>query len=173
MRARVLVAGAVVLGTIAGVTAVAVAGGDTAKSFKEVRAATARFHSTEQAEKAGYEPFLECIDSDAAGMGQHFVNRSLIEDPEVVATQPEALVYEVKGDALKLVGVEYIVPVPQDEDAAAEMRANPPRLFGQPFHEVTALEVMVLHAWVWRDNPGGAFEDFNPDVAPCPADPSS
>jgi hypothetical protein len=26
----------------------------------------------------------------------------------------------------------------------------------------------VLHAWVWKDNPTGVFQDFNPRVRLCP-----
>jgi AAA ATPase domain len=31
-----------------------------------------------------------------------------------------------------------------------------------------AVVVWVLHAWVWKKNPTGMFEDYNPRVAACP-----
>lgn len=163
------IAATVVLATISVVTVASAASSSGAPSaLDEVRTATASFHSVNRARAAGYEPFLDCFDSEDGGMGQHLVNRDLVADLAVDATSPEALVYEVRGDRLKLVGVEYIVPVPEDPAAAAAMRADPPELFGVPFHENTALGVMVLHAWIWRDNPSGVFLDWNPDVDDCP-----
>lgn len=133
--------------------------GDT--TLRDVRRATARFHSVTQAERAGYELFLVCIDSDAGGMGQHYVNFALL-DGDVDALHPEAMVYEVTDAGLALVGVEYVVPgdLVDPED--------PPELFGQEFHLNADLGVWVLHAWVWTRNPSGVFADFNPSVGPCP-----
>jgi hypothetical protein len=72
------------------------------------------------------------------------------------------MVYEVK-DGLKLVAVEYIVPAP------AWTSVVPPKLYGLEFHMNTDLDVWVLHAWVWRNNPAGMFTDWNPAVGACPA----
>ena len=54
--------------------------------------------------------------------------------------------------------VEYIVPGDFVDPAA------PPELLGQTFHLNEALGVWVLHAWVWKDNPAGVFQDWNPEV---------
>lgn len=134
---------------------------DTWVTLGDVRRATARFHSVRQAERLGYEAFLDCFDSDAGGMGQHYVNLTLL-DGNVDARRPEAMVYEVTDRGLDLVAVEYIVPGDLVDPA------NPPTLFGQDFHLNAALGVWVLHAWVWRTNPSGVFADYNPLVAPCP-----
>jgi hypothetical protein len=126
-----------------------------------VRAATARYHDPVAAAADGYAPLLECIDADGVGgMGQHLAATPF--DGAVDALRPEALVYEVRGDRLQLVGVEYIVP--QVEWTGD----HPPSLFGQHFHRNDALGIWALHAWVWRPNPSGMFEDFNPNVRMCP-----
>lgn len=128
--------------------------------LSEVRAATARYHSTTQAEMAGYESFLDCFDSADGGMGQHFVDQSIIDDGVADPLRPEALVYEVDGSKLTLVGVEWVeVGAPSDTALA---------LFGEEFHYNPDLGVWALHAWIWKDNPDGMFADFNSEVAACP-----
>jgi hypothetical protein len=81
---------------------------------------------------------------------------------------PEALIYEPVGNARRLVGVEYIV------DAATWLAAHdnaPPQLEGQDFQFVDAPNrfgipsFFELHVWAWRDNPQGAFVDWNNDVS--------
>ncbi len=130
-------------------------------AFRDVRAATARFHSVTQAEKAGYVEFLDCFDSEEGGQGQHYVDLGAL-DGTVDPLAPESLVYEIVDGKLKLVSVEYIVPSPFVDPA------NPPELFGEHFHEDPSLGVWVLHAWIWRSNPDGVFADYNPAVASCP-----
>lgn len=44
---------------------------------------------------------------------------------------------------------------------------EPPSLFGLDLQH-SVLPLWVLHAWIWKDNPAGAFLDFNPAVRPCP-----
>lgn len=72
-----------------------------------------------------------------------------------------------KGNRLKLVGVEYMA-IDGDQDlATAEDR---PALFGRAFHgpmEGHGPGQPVhydLHAWIWRVNPSGIFEDWNPKL---------
>jgi hypothetical protein len=57
--------------------------------------------------------------------------------------------------------VEYIVPA-EPWDAAGH--ATPPTVLGQTFHLNPALGVYVLHVWIWRNNPAGIFEDWNPQI---------
>ena len=128
--------------------------------ISQVRTATARYHSVTQAEMAGYESFLDCFESAEGGMGQHYVDLSLIDDGVADPLRPEALVYEVDGANLTLVGVEWVEAGAASDDA--------PALFGQEFHYNSNLGVWALHAWLWRDNPDGMFADFNPEVAACP-----
>jgi hypothetical protein len=117
---------------------------------------------------AGYGSFLDCFDSADGGMGQHYVDGSIIDDGIADPLRPEALVYEVDGSTvfdvggskLTLVGVEWV-----EVGAASD---TPPVLFGEAFHYNSNLGVWALHAWTWRDNPDGMFADFNPEVAECP-----
>ncbi len=127
--------------------------------LSQVRAATARYHSVTQAEMAGYGSFLDCFDSANGGMGQHYVDGSIIDDGVADPLRPEALVYEV-GPMLTLVGVEWV-----EVGAASD---TPLVLFEEEFHYNSNLGVWALHAWIWRDNPDGMFADFNPEVSACP-----
>lgn len=137
-------------------------GNDDQEGLAAVRQATAAFHDLSRAGSAGYSPLLSCFDlPGVGGMGQHYVNGNLL-DATLVKTQPEALVYEVDGDRLRLVAVEYIVPW------SAWAPSTPPRLFGRPFFRNESLHLWALHAWIWRHNPLGTFANYNPKVRLCP-----
>ena len=75
--------------------------------------------------------------------------------------------YEPKNGRLELVGVEYIVLADQWD---AENPA-PPVLMGQVFNYVGRPNrygipaFYELHVWAARDNPNGAFADWNPRVS--------
>ena len=94
-------------------------------------------------------------------MGQHYVNTGLL-DGTVNAAEPEALVYEVDGDRLQLVAVEYIIPL------SAWQSADKPTLFDREFTRIDSLGLWALHAWIWRPNPDGIFANYNPSVRMCP-----
>jgi hypothetical protein len=129
-----------------------------------IRHATVRFHSVQQASRAGYvDPGLPCFDdpSTGSGMGTHLVRPDLIGDHGALdPLRPEGLVYEVRSGSVKLVAVEYIVPF--------SASATAPTLFGQSFAPNEALQLWTLHAWVWRSNPVGLFEAYNANVNMCP-----
>ena len=61
------------------------------------RSATAKYHRIDVAKAAGYGRFVDangiaCIDMPGLGaMGIHYVNGSLVGNPAIEATQPEAL----------------------------------------------------------------------------------
>jgi len=129
----------------------------------ELKQATAGYHSVDQAVDNEYEAFLDCFESPDGGMGQHYVNMELLNDPAVDPLRPEALVYEAdEGGKLKLVAVEWIVP-------GTGNALETPKVYGRDFHYNTDLGVWVLHAWIWSNNPSGMFEDWNPKVGVCPA----
>jgi len=134
----------------------------------EARQATAMYQKVSHAESAGYTSTLDtlgCFENPGVGgMGLHYLNGAILDGtPE--ADAPEALVYEMRPNGkLKLVGLEYIVPV------EAWTSAGPPTLFGQEFHQHPVLPLWVLHAWVWKPNPAGMFQDWNPNVGLCPDD---
>ncbi|HYU62533.1 MAG TPA: hypothetical protein VEN12_02025 [Verrucomicrobiae bacterium] len=131
-------------------------------SLAGVRQATAKFHDPAVARLAQYNPLLACFDlPGVGGMGQHYVNTGLLNGT-VNAAEPEALVYEVDGDRLQLVAVEYIIPL------SAWQSADKPTLFGREFTRIDSLGLWALHAWIWRPNPDGIFANYNPSVRMCP-----
>ena len=137
-------------------------------ALAEIRAATARYHDIEAALADGYVEDTPCIFNAAAG-GRGFIypNRSRFDgvfDP----TQPELLFYEpMKNGQLRLVGVGFVVvSAPWDAvnsgppmlgNQAFIDRRTPP--FGPPFPNY------ALFAWVWKHNPSGMYEQYNPQVS--------
>lgn len=128
-----------------------------------LRHTTNRFHSVPVAEAAGYAKALPCFDRPGVGgMGQHYVKGELVNGT-VKATKPQAMVYEVNGDSLTLVAVEWIIPY-----TFVPPTAEPPQLYGHWFFRNDALQLWALHAWIWRSNPLGTFANYNPNVRLCP-----
>jgi hypothetical protein len=138
----------------------------TQNDLATVRDATAQFHRPEAAQAAGYDlvPGLDhCFNNPGVGgMGYHYINVGIL-DTTVELSRPEAMVYTPSPNGLQLGAVEYIVPATPWDEANSE----PPQLLGQSFHLNTNLGVYVLHAWIWKNNPSGMFEDWNPNVS-CP-----
>ena len=139
-----------------------------AKLVRQVREATKQFLDVNNAVQAGYGPAFGCVTGpDHGAMGIHYVNPGLVGDGKIDLKHPEALIYEPDGKKRKLVGVEYIV------DAATWLQNNnnvPPTLDNQDFQLVPApnrfnlADFFELHVWAWRDNPLGAFVDWNNQV---------
>jgi hypothetical protein len=143
-------------------------------SVNGVRAATARYLHLDRAIAHGYGLLTDaagiaCIDNPGVGgMGVHYVKGSLVDDPDESARTPELLVYEPrKNGRLRLVAVEYVV-IQSAWKAAGHKR--PPSLFGQKFELTPAGNryglppFYELHAWIWKHNPRGMFDDWNPRV---------
>jgi hypothetical protein len=106
-------------------------------------------------------------------MGVHLLNPNLL-DATIDPAHPEALVYRAqKNGALNLVALEYIVFKQAWEDAHGA-NAQAPSLFGKPFLLSSAPNrfgipsFYALHAWVFKKNPTGTFQPWNPKVR-CPA----
>jgi hypothetical protein len=137
------------------------------------QAGTKAFHRVSVAKEAGYglltdKDGIACIDDPAGGMGIHYANINLVGDPEVSASTPEVLVYEPQADGrLRLVAVEYVTLKQAWEDAG---HTSPPMLFGTEFELVKdpnrygLPDFYELHAWIWRYNPNGFNDDWNPRV---------
>jgi len=128
--------------------------------WKDVKKATSRFHSTTQAIAAGYVPETHCVSiPGVGGMGMHWVNPALVDgvyDP----LQPEAVLYAPGPDGKpQLIALEYIV---MNTGQAA------PSFGSQPF-DVNGVPGMPphwsLHVWLYKHNPAGMFQPFNPDVS--------
>jgi len=138
-----------------------------AKLVQLVRDATRQFINVNAATAAGYQPFLGCVSGpDHGAMGQHYVNYALYGDGLIDVTKPEALIYEAAGGGLQLVGVEFIV----DATTWLAHNTSPPVLQGQTFQFVSSPNryglpaFFELHVWAWRNNPNGAFVDWNNQV---------
>jgi len=139
------------------------AGNSNAALLKAVHAATARYHSTVQAEKAGYEEDNFCVAVPGlGGMGHHWANQAKV-DPIFNPMEPEVVLYAPdKHGKMKLVAIEYIVidvgqPRPHFGDHPMDIGGTP-----------VPVPHWSLHVWVHQDNPSGVFAPFNPTVA-CPA----
>lgn len=136
---------------------------------QRVREATEQFINVNNATAAGYGAAFGCVSGpDHGAMGIHYVDGNLVADGQIDVNHPEALIYEPQGNKRRLVGVEYIV------DAATWLKNNnntPPSLYGQDFQFVAAPNrfnlgaFFELHVWAWRDNPQGAFVDWNNNVS--------
>jgi hypothetical protein len=140
-----------------------------AKLVQVVKENTAQFIDVNNTAAAGYGPAFGCVSGpDHGAMGIHYINGTLVGDGLINETTPEALIYEPVGKKMRLVGVEYIV------DSATWLAANnnvPPQLEGQAFQLIASPNrfglnpFFELHVWAWRDNPQGAFVDWNNDVS--------
>jgi hypothetical protein len=68
---------------------------------------------------------------------------------------------------MRLVALEYVV----FQEAWDENHDSPPKLFGRTFELVPegnryGLDPFYeLHAWVWKHNRRGMFDDWNPKVS--------
>ena len=161
------VAVAVAIAGTAAVTGLGVAGSSPGEAdvpeaqLAELRRATAGYHDVDAAIADGYELLPVCFEDDATGegMGFHYWVGGENLDAEVDALAPEALVYEPTDHGLKLVAVEYIVPM--------ALANEPPSVLGQTMHQPAGLPLWVLHAWIWEANPDGVFEDYSPNVDLC------
>jgi hypothetical protein len=134
-----------------------------------VRQATEPFRDVRRA-APDYGPVLGCVSGPEVGaMGVHFVNPALLMDDAVEKEHPEALIYEFKGNVARLVGVEFIVFATAWH--ATHAPNDPPVLEGHLLHFVDSPNRFglpahyELHVWAWRENPNGAFVDWNPLVS--------
>ncbi|WP_203336148.1 hypothetical protein [Nocardioides limicola] len=119
------------------------------QELAQVRAATAKYHDVNRAIAAGYELGSPCVPN----MGYHYVRGVAADQSELVATDPEILVYApLPNGKLRLVAVEYASWAPA---SLFGVQFDPPH-GGPPFH--------TLHAWVWQANPNGVFAAQNPNV---------
>jgi hypothetical protein len=139
------------------------------KLVETVRKATTQYLDVNNAVAAGYGRFLGCVTGqDHGAMGVHYVNGTLLSAGEINASHPQALIYEpTKDGKMQLVGVEFIVFA---EPWLTSNSNTPPVLEGQVFQFVDSPNrfnipaFFELHVWAWRDNPQGAFVDWNNQV---------
>jgi hypothetical protein len=163
-------AGVLAVAAIAvGVTLIVRANDGDDDPLSKTRSATAGYQDQKTAMAAGWalQPGLDkCFEKPGAGMGFHYINPAQLQDLNEDPLKPEAMVYAPTAwGSQELGAVEWIVPQ-KEWDAAGN--THPPELLGHHFHLDPTLGVYILHAWIFKDNPAGEFEDFNPQVPPCP-----
>jgi hypothetical protein len=142
-------------------------------ALARARSATARYHDVAVALAEGFVQASPCVAAPGLGtMGFHYIDFGRM-DPSAEVTRPEALLYVPEEGELRLMAVEYIVPVFVDGGPyfGPTPPADPgpaPVLFGQTFVGPDAPPgapwQFSLHAWIWRHNPVGMFAPFNPTV---------
>jgi len=139
------------------------------KQLVELRKVTTHFHSIDAAKQAGYSTQITpCWAHHSAGaMGYHFGKTNLL-DATVDLLEPEVIIYEPQaGGHMKMVGMEYIVPLAAWEAAGHDLNNSNdvPQLLGQKFTRHSTLPIFKLHIWLWQQNPSGTFADWNPKVS--------
>jgi hypothetical protein len=160
----------------------------------EIKAANERFTDVNVALAEGYiaDPTGMCVTAEMEGypredgnMGIHYFRPDLLgitaTEPRVNGTgthtdylKPGVLIYEPQADgSLELVAVENLV---FEKSWKAAGNEGPPSYAGHEWHHMVNdpnTEVdeahgfephYELHAWVFRENPKGPFEQFNPTV---------
>lgn len=150
------------------------ASASTDDALKNARDASAAYADPAAALASGYELLTDasdiaCIDQAGdGGMGVHYVKGALVKAATIDAARPQALVYALDSSSkLQLVALEYVT-LKADWDAA---HSSPPTLFGQGFNVTDAGNrfglpaYYSLHVWIWKDNPSGMFNPWNPGVA--------
>jgi hypothetical protein len=175
-------------------SAPALAADDEAAPVKALRAASERFTDVNVALAEGYirDPSGMCVTAEMEGqpaergaMGIHYFRPDLLgitgTAPRVSGTgthtdfeRPGVLVYEPQADgSMVLVAVENVV---FDKGWKEAGNTAPPTFGGHtyvsmvddpgtPADEAHGFEPhLELHAWVFRENPNGTFEPFNPNV---------
>lgn len=138
------------------------------------RAATTRYQDVSVALQEGFiaDPF--CVSSPLGAMGIHYFNPGRM-DGRVTAGEPEILLYLPEGGRLRLVAIEYFLPIVENGQPyfGTTAPANPgttPVLFGQRFdgpmagHNPAMPWHYDLHVWNWQENPAGRFAQFNPQL---------
>jgi hypothetical protein len=161
-------------------TAVVSGGAEAEEPYKAeidaLRQSLAKYQDVYTAVREGYFSTVGCVhysgetreghmEYPKGAMGIHFVNSALF-GPELDPMKPQILLYEPVGKTLRLVGVEWIVPL---KSGITER----PVVFGQPFQGPMEGHVPLLpqgfvhydlHAWLFKDNPLGLFSPTNPEV---------
>ena len=134
--------------------------------LEALRASVEKYKDPILAVHDGYHSTVACIASakGSGAMGIHFINERLIgQEPDPM--RPVGLMYEPVDGKLELVGVEWLSPAPPDSEK--------PSLFGRDFHgPMDGHEPLMpkhvrhydLHVWLFKENPAGAFENWNANV---------
>ena len=162
------------------------------QSLAALRQLTAPLHDVDAAQAAGYALFTAppltaadgCISSAAdGGMGYHYTRGNNLADDSVSLLDPEFLVYAPTNAPRKdgvarrrLAAFDYFIPYsakwPGPDDATFKRR---PML-----HDFSTMSDLpdiafapsrfggwMVHIWLWENNPGGTFANWNTSVPLC------
>ena len=129
-------------------------GSATNMELAAARAASARYQDLDAALAAGYVD----INVVMQNMGRHFMNPRLANG-SFHPDSPQILVYAPQGGRMKLVAVEYAVPLELSAQAPAGFTGD-----ADVWDPNTGFGLWLLHAWVWKPNPDGMFAPFNRTV---------
>jgi hypothetical protein len=135
-----------------------------------VRESTERFKDPAVAVGEDYKLAFGCVSGpDYGAMGLHFVNMSLVGDPELDPGRPEIVIYEaLPNGRLRLIGADFLV-LASAWDALHP--GQPPQIMGQLLHLFEAPNrfglpaFYTLHVWAWKENPTGTFVNWHANVS--------
>jgi hypothetical protein len=166
--------------------------GSDAPALAALTRLTAPFHDVDAAEAAGYALFAAppltapdgCISSvQDGGMGYHYTRANNLADDSVALLDPEFLVYAPKNGPRKddeartrLAAFDYFIPYsakwPGPSDPTfkrapmlhdfSTMRDLPDVAFAP-----SRFNGWMVHIWLWENNPGGLFANWNSAVPLC------
>ena len=164
-----------------------------ARSIAALRQFTAGFHDLDSATAVGYGLLKAppataedgCISDPAAGgMGYHYTRGDNLGDNTIDLLNPEFLVYaptnapRIDGVARRrLAAVEYFLPFtptwPGPTDPTFQRAptlhdfSSTSELPDLAFTPTARFGGWMFHIWLWENNPGGMFENFNGSVPLC------
>ncbi|HEY5609446.1 MAG TPA: hypothetical protein VIM38_14025, partial [Alphaproteobacteria bacterium] len=78
--------------------------------LEKLRTALVKYDDPVKAVHDGYFSTLGCVEYPTGAMGVHFLNPALI-GPEPDPMKPILLLYEPDGERLRLVAVEWLIPL--------------------------------------------------------------
>jgi len=164
----------------------------SAQTLDDLRQLTAPLHDVTAAEDTGYVLFKAppltaadgCISSaQEGGMGYHYTRGNNLADDAVSLLDPEFLVYaptpapRKAGEArTRLAAFDYFLPYsakwpgPDDPDFKRRPRLHDfPTMSGLPDLEFapSRFNGWMFHIWLWENNPGGMFANWNTSVSLC------
>jgi len=166
-----------------------------AQALSALKQLTVKFHDLDVATDAQYKLFSNpltaadgCIsDLHAGGMGYHYGRLDNLGDDAVDLLDPEFLVYAPKdgpridGEArTRLAAFDYFIPYspkwPGPDEATFKRAPS--------FHDFPTTQSLpdlafapsrfggwMIHIWLWVNNPGGMFANFNTAVPLCAGSP--
>jgi hypothetical protein len=131
------------------------------RAIATLRRVTARYHDLSVAMAEGFVLLHECENRPGEGpIGTVYVHLGRLMDGKIDPETPDALIYEPRSnERQRLVGVEFAIPY------SLWTGQTPPEFLGATFQSEDEFGVYALHAWVWRHNPEGLFEESNPRVS--------